>query len=123
MPDDPLTTTINLLELLSPTAQAAERCLDPEPEPEETHGCTAKDNSSAKQLQGTGSSKQTSPEPTTLEPPAPLEAIGSSSQDAGTCDSTLQDTDDSDDDPVLIPGARYRTGPGDRWVGINMAYV
>lgn len=29
-------------------------------------------------------------------------------------DSTLQDTDDSDDDPVLIPGARYRAGPGDR---------
>ncbi|KAF6292720.1 DDB1 and CUL4 associated factor 6 [Rhinolophus ferrumequinum] len=29
-------------------------------------------------------------------------------------DSALQDTDDSDDDPVLIPGARYRAGPGDR---------
>lgn len=96
------------------TAQAAERCLEPKPEPEETHGCTAKDDSSAKQLQGTGSSKQTSPEPTTLEPPAPLEATGSSSQEAGARDSTLQDTDDSDDDPVLIPGARYRSGPGDR---------
>ncbi|KAM4682882.1 DDB1- and CUL4-associated factor 6 isoform 5-T5 [Amazona ochrocephala] len=28
--------------------------------------------------------------------------------------SALQETDDSDDDPVLIPGARYRGGPGHR---------
>ncbi|XP_021486749.1 DDB1- and CUL4-associated factor 6 isoform X1 [Meriones unguiculatus] len=35
-------------------------------------------------------------------------------EDTSTRDSTLQDTDDSDDDPVLIPGARYRAGPGDR---------
>ncbi|XP_053515337.1 DDB1- and CUL4-associated factor 6 isoform X5 [Artibeus jamaicensis] len=35
-------------------------------------------------------------------------------EEASATDSALQDTDDSDDDPVLIPGARYRTGPGDR---------
>ncbi|XP_024409531.1 DDB1- and CUL4-associated factor 6 isoform X7 [Desmodus rotundus] len=35
-------------------------------------------------------------------------------EDASATDSALQDTDDSDDDPVLIPGARYRAGPGDR---------
>ncbi|CAO2637549.1 DDB1- and CUL4-associated factor 6 [Lemmus lemmus] len=36
-------------------------------------------------------------------------------EDTSTRDSALQDTDDSDDDPVLIPGARYRAGPGDRF--------
>nr|XP_019602950.1 PREDICTED: DDB1- and CUL4-associated factor 6 isoform X8 [Rhinolophus sinicus] len=40
--------------------------------------------------------------------PVPLE-------ETAARDSTLQDTDDSDDDPVLIPGARYRAGPGDRF--------
>uniref|UniRef100_A0A8C3MNI5 DDB1 and CUL4 associated factor 6 n=1 Tax=Geospiza parvula TaxID=87175 RepID=A0A8C3MNI5_GEOPR len=34
--------------------------------------------------------------------------------DASTRSSALQETDDSDDDPVLIPGARYRGGPGHR---------
>ncbi|XP_030679884.1 DDB1- and CUL4-associated factor 6 isoform X4 [Nomascus leucogenys] len=43
------------------------------------------------------------------------EAIGPSAhEETSTRDSALQDTDDSDDDPVLIPGARYRAGPGDR---------
>ncbi|XP_066227549.1 DDB1- and CUL4-associated factor 6 isoform X1 [Saccopteryx leptura] len=36
-------------------------------------------------------------------------------EETSTTDSALQDTDDSDDDPVLIPGARYRAGPGDRF--------
>ncbi|XP_066117206.1 DDB1- and CUL4-associated factor 6 isoform X9 [Saccopteryx bilineata] len=35
-------------------------------------------------------------------------------EETSTTDSALQDTDDSDDDPVLIPGARFRAGPGDR---------
>ncbi|XP_052593428.1 DDB1- and CUL4-associated factor 6 isoform X5 [Peromyscus californicus insignis] len=49
------------------------------------------------------------------ELPTQTEAIGSSAhEDTSTRDSALQDTDDSDDDPVLIPGARYRAGPGDR---------
>ncbi|XP_058516582.1 DDB1- and CUL4-associated factor 6 isoform X4 [Ochotona princeps] len=43
--------------------------------------------------------------PEAIEPPAPEMSVR---------DATLQDTDDSDDDPVLIPGARYRAGPGDR---------
>ncbi|XP_054549471.1 DDB1- and CUL4-associated factor 6 isoform X2 [Talpa occidentalis] len=43
------------------------------------------------------------------------EAIGPlAHEEAASRDSALQDTDDSDDDPVLIPGARYRTAPGDR---------
>ncbi|XP_066117207.1 DDB1- and CUL4-associated factor 6 isoform X10 [Saccopteryx bilineata] len=36
-------------------------------------------------------------------------------EETSTTDSALQDTDDSDDDPVLIPGARFRAGPGDRF--------
>lgn len=34
--------------------------------------------------------------------------------EASSRTSALQETDDSDDDPVLIPGARYRGGPGHR---------
>ncbi|XP_007987823.3 DDB1- and CUL4-associated factor 6 isoform X2 [Chlorocebus sabaeus] len=49
------------------------------------------------------------------EPQFQTEAIGPSAhEETSTRDSALQDTDDSDDDPVLIPGARYRAGPGDR---------
>ncbi|KAM9109301.1 DDB1- and CUL4-associated factor 6 isoform 4-T4 [Megaptera novaeangliae] len=49
------------------------------------------------------------------EPPSQPEAIGPLAHEETLArDSALQDTDDSDDDPVLIPGARYRAGPGDR---------
>ncbi|XP_061255351.1 DDB1- and CUL4-associated factor 6 isoform X3 [Bos javanicus] len=50
------------------------------------------------------------------EPQSQTEAIGSlAHEETLTRDSALQDTDDSDDDPVLIPGARYRAGPSDRF--------
>nr|XP_008983331.3 DDB1- and CUL4-associated factor 6 isoform X3 [Callithrix jacchus] len=53
---------------------------------------------------------------TNLEPQIQTEAIGPSAhEETSARDSALQDTDDSDDDPVLIPGARYRAGPGDRF--------
>ncbi|XP_027469640.1 DDB1- and CUL4-associated factor 6 isoform X4 [Zalophus californianus] len=68
-----------------------------------------------------GTSDQTSTEgatnqnTTSPEPPSQTEAIGPlAHEEALARDSALQDTDDSDDDPVLIPGARYRAGPGDR---------
>ncbi|KAM9690790.1 DDB1- and CUL4-associated factor 6 isoform 6-T6 [Dama dama] len=49
------------------------------------------------------------------EPQSQTEATGPPAhEETLTRDSALQDTDDSDDDPVLIPGARYRAGPGDR---------
>ncbi|XP_043305859.1 DDB1- and CUL4-associated factor 6 isoform X9 [Cervus canadensis] len=49
------------------------------------------------------------------EPQSQTEATGPPAREETlTRDSALQDTDDSDDDPVLIPGARYRAGPGDR---------
>nr|XP_035932658.1 DDB1- and CUL4-associated factor 6 isoform X6 [Halichoerus grypus] len=69
-----------------------------------------------------GTSGQTSTEgatnqnTTSPEPPSQTEAIGPlAHEEALARDSALQDTDDSDDDPVLIPGARYRAGPGDRF--------
>ncbi|XP_054379464.1 DDB1- and CUL4-associated factor 6 isoform X4 [Pongo abelii] len=52
---------------------------------------------------------------TNPEPQFQTEATEPSAhEETSTRDSALQDTDDSDDDPVLIPGARYRAGPGDR---------
>lgn len=49
------------------------------------------------------------------EPQSQMEAVGPLPlEETSATDSALQDTDDSDDDPVLIPGARYRAGPGDR---------
>ncbi|XP_032718940.1 DDB1- and CUL4-associated factor 6 isoform X4 [Lontra canadensis] len=69
-----------------------------------------------------GTSEQTSTEgatsqnPTSPEPQSQTEAIGPLAHEETLArDSALQDTDDSDDDPVLIPGARYRAGPGDRF--------
>ncbi|XP_054443785.1 DDB1- and CUL4-associated factor 6 isoform X2 [Pteronotus mesoamericanus] len=59
-----------------------------------------------------GRSRSPSPSP---EPPAQTAAGGPAPpEEASAADSALPDTDDSDDDPVLIPGARYRAGPGDR---------
>ncbi|KAM9242811.1 DDB1- and CUL4-associated factor 6 isoform 4-T4 [Dugong dugon] len=52
---------------------------------------------------------------TNPEPQSQTEVIESSvHEETSARYSALQDTDDSDDDPVLIPGARYRAGPGDR---------
>ncbi|CAK7311329.1 DDB1- and CUL4-associated factor 6 isoform X12 [Vulpes vulpes] len=57
----------------------------------------------------------TSQNTTNPEPQSQTEAIGPlANEETLARDSALQDTDDSDDDPVLIPGARYRAGPGDR---------
>ncbi|XP_059947284.1 DDB1- and CUL4-associated factor 6 isoform X1 [Mesoplodon densirostris] len=68
-----------------------------------------------------GTSHQTSTESATSqgtsnpEPQSQTEATGPLAHEETLArDSALQDTDDSDDDPVLIPGARYRAGPGDR---------
>ncbi|NXG61854.1 DCAF6 factor, partial [Hemiprocne comata] len=49
------------------------------------------------------------------EPQPHPESSGLATADeSSTRTSALQETDDSDDDPVLIPGARYRGGPGHR---------
>ncbi|XP_041518334.1 DDB1- and CUL4-associated factor 6 isoform X4 [Microtus oregoni] len=64
----------------------------------------------------TGTESATSQPSTNPELPSQTEAIEPlAHEDTSTRDSALQDTDDSDDDPVLIPGARYRAGPGDRF--------
>ncbi|KAM8949541.1 DDB1- and CUL4-associated factor 6 isoform 5-T5 [Lycaon pictus] len=58
----------------------------------------------------------TSQNTTNPEPQSQTETIGPLPHEETLArDSALQDTDDSDDDPVLIPGARYRAGPGDRF--------
>uniref|UniRef100_A0A2K6F887 DDB1 and CUL4 associated factor 6 n=1 Tax=Propithecus coquereli TaxID=379532 RepID=A0A2K6F887_PROCO len=63
----------------------------------------------------TSTESATNENTTNPEPPSQTEATGlSAHEETSTRDSALQDTDDSDDDPVLIPGARYRAGPGDR---------
>ncbi|XP_004464254.2 DDB1- and CUL4-associated factor 6 isoform X5 [Dasypus novemcinctus] len=70
-----------------------------------------------------GEEPETSDQPSTesasnqnVTNPEPQTAIGPSvHEETSARDSALQDTDDSDDDPVLIPGARYRAGPGDRF--------
>ncbi|XP_019502925.1 PREDICTED: DDB1- and CUL4-associated factor 6 isoform X4 [Hipposideros armiger] len=50
-----------------------------------------------------------------LGPKPQTEGIGPvPAEETAARDSAPQDTDDSDDDPVLVPGARYRAGPGDR---------
>ncbi|XP_059727885.1 DDB1- and CUL4-associated factor 6 isoform X4 [Haemorhous mexicanus] len=64
-------------------------------------------------------SQSTDPSATTPlaseEPQSQPESSGLAAPDeASTRSSALQETDDSDDDPVLIPGARYRGGPGHR---------
>lgn len=57
--------------------------------------------------------------PTVPDPEPPSQPISSglaSHEESSTRRSALQETDDSDDDPVLIPGARYRGGVGHRLV-------
>lgn len=81
------------------------------------------ESTSSEQGKEPGTSDQTSTEgapdqnTTNPEPQSQTEAIGPLAHEETLArDSALQDTDDSDDDPVLIPGARYRAGPGDRLV-------
>ncbi|NXL96782.1 DCAF6 factor, partial [Tyrannus savana] len=53
--------------------------------------------------------------PASDEPQSHPESSGLAAPDeSSTRTSALQETDDSDDDPVLIPGTRYRGGPGHR---------
>ncbi|XP_050813273.1 DDB1- and CUL4-associated factor 6 isoform X8 [Gopherus flavomarginatus] len=47
--------------------------------------------------------------------PQPDSSGLASHEESSTRSTTFQETDDSDDDPVLIPGARYRGGPGHRF--------
>nr|XP_031544585.1 DDB1- and CUL4-associated factor 6 isoform X3 [Vicugna pacos] len=64
----------------------------------------------------TSTESATSQSTSNPEPQSQTEAIGPlAHEETLSRDSALQDTDDSDDDPVLIPGARYRAGPGDRF--------
>ncbi|XP_027724231.1 DDB1- and CUL4-associated factor 6 isoform X5 [Vombatus ursinus] len=79
-----------------------------ESSPEEK--CQEQDPSEQPSLEGAAHAEGTHDEPQAqAEPTGPL-----IHEETLTRGSTFQETDDSDDEPVLIPGARYRTGPGHR---------
>ncbi|XP_072504832.1 DDB1- and CUL4-associated factor 6 isoform X6 [Notamacropus eugenii] len=79
-----------------------------ESSPEEK--CQEQDPSDQSSLEGPAHAEGTHDEPQTqTEPTGSL-----IHEETLTRGSTFQETDDSDDEPVLIPGARYRTGPGHR---------
>ncbi|XP_036613107.1 DDB1- and CUL4-associated factor 6 isoform X9 [Trichosurus vulpecula] len=68
------------------------------------------DPSDQPSIEGTAHAEGTHDEPQAqTEPTGPL-----IHEETLTRAPTFQETDDSDDEPVLIPGARYRTGPGHR---------
>ncbi|XP_036613105.1 DDB1- and CUL4-associated factor 6 isoform X7 [Trichosurus vulpecula] len=69
------------------------------------------DPSDQPSIEGTAHAEGTHDEPQAqTEPTGPL-----IHEETLTRAPTFQETDDSDDEPVLIPGARYRTGPGHRF--------
>lgn len=61
---------------------------------------------------------------TNREPQLQPESSGLATQEeSSTRGAAFQETDDSDDDPVLIPGARYRGGPGHRSVTLFFSVI
>ncbi|XP_051500110.1 DDB1- and CUL4-associated factor 6 isoform X6 [Apus apus] len=79
---------------------------------EEETSCdkSANQEISSKSTESTANSLATNDEPQ----PHPESSGLATPDESSTRTSALQETDDSDDDPVLIPGARYRGGPGHR---------
>lgn len=76
-------------------------------------GLTSKDTEEQVNL----SQQSTESTANTNEPQSQPDSIGlASHEESSTRSSAFQETDDSDDDPVLIPGARYRGGAGHRFV-------
>lgn len=74
-------------------------------------GLTSKDTEEQVNL----SQQSTESTANTNEPQSQPDSIGlASHEESSTRSSAFQETDDSDDDPVLIPGARYRGGAGHR---------
>ncbi|KAM6292511.1 DDB1- and CUL4-associated factor 6 isoform 6-T6 [Porphyrio hochstetteri] len=80
---------------------------------EEEASCekTANQEISSQSTESTANSLAANDEPQ----PHPESSGLATPDDSSTRTSALQETDDSDDDPVLIPGARYRGGPGHRY--------
>ncbi|XP_048213902.1 DDB1- and CUL4-associated factor 6 isoform X4 [Perognathus longimembris pacificus] len=84
-------------------------CVVPE---ESTFSEKSKEPETSDQTSIESATNQTDTNPEPLSQTEAIEPLAHG--EASPRDSALQDTDDSDDDPVLIPGARYRTAPGDR---------
>ncbi|XP_048213908.1 DDB1- and CUL4-associated factor 6 isoform X9 [Perognathus longimembris pacificus] len=85
-------------------------CVVPE---ESTFSEKSKEPETSDQTSIESATNQTDTNPEPLSQTEAIEPLAHG--EASPRDSALQDTDDSDDDPVLIPGARYRTAPGDRF--------
>ncbi|XP_025053997.1 DDB1- and CUL4-associated factor 6 isoform X8 [Alligator sinensis] len=81
--------------------------------PEEGPSC---EKSEEQEISGQQSTESTAnSNNTNREPQLQPESSGLATQEeSSTRGTAFQETDDSDDDPVLIPGARYRGGPGHR---------
>ncbi|NXJ90656.1 DCAF6 factor, partial [Corythaixoides concolor] len=79
---------------------------------EEEASCekSANQENSSQSTESTANSLAANDEPQ----PRPESSGLATPDESSTRTSALQETDDSDDDPVLIPGARYRGGPGHR---------
>ncbi|XP_025053993.1 DDB1- and CUL4-associated factor 6 isoform X4 [Alligator sinensis] len=82
--------------------------------PEEGPSC---EKSEEQEISGQQSTESTAnSNNTNREPQLQPESSGLATQEeSSTRGTAFQETDDSDDDPVLIPGARYRGGPGHRF--------
>ncbi|RMC01706.1 hypothetical protein DUI87_21721 [Hirundo rustica rustica] len=135
VPDDSLKEDASAEELKSTdeAVETAEATVSDKPAPERSGAQAEEDGASADAVSGNaeeeaccgkgashdacgqsperpGSALAAGEEPQAQEEPSGLAAA----DEASSRTSALQETDDSDDDPVLIPGARYRGGPGHR---------
>ncbi|XP_039912977.1 DDB1- and CUL4-associated factor 6 isoform X5 [Hirundo rustica] len=136
VPDDSLKEDASAEELKSTdeAVETAEATVSDKPAPERSGAQAEEDGASADAVSGNaeeeaccgkgashvacgqsperpGSALAAGEEPQAQEEPSGLAAA----DEASSRTSALQETDDSDDDPVLIPGARYRGGPGHRY--------
>lgn len=75
----------------------------------------SKDTKKQENVSQPTSESAANPNNTNHEPQAQPDSSGlASHEESSTRSSAFQETDDSDDDPVLIPGARFRGGVGHR---------
>ncbi|XP_077198358.1 DDB1- and CUL4-associated factor 6 isoform X2 [Paroedura picta] len=83
--------------------------------PLESERLSSKDAEEQESLTQPSRESTANPNNTNHEPQSRPDSAGlASHEESSTRSSVFQETDDSDDDPVLIPGARYRGGAGHR---------
>ncbi|XP_042313504.1 DDB1- and CUL4-associated factor 6 isoform X4 [Sceloporus undulatus] len=80
-------------------------------------GLSSKDMEEQENLSQQSTESTANPNNTNNEPQSQPDSSGlASHEESSTRSSAFQETDDSDDDPVLIPGARFRGGVGHRYI-------